>query len=44
MDKIFPTIMIALSFGACAVYAVTGDYRHALYWLSAAVLNCTVTY
>jgi hypothetical protein len=44
MNKIFPTIIIGLSFGAAIVYVLKGDARHALYWLSAAVLNAAVTY
>jgi hypothetical protein len=43
-SKIFPTIIIALSIGAAIIYAVKGDARHSIYWLSAAVLNISVTY
>lgn len=42
--KIFPGIIIALSVGACVIYAVKGDARHAIYWLAAAVLNISVTF
>jgi Cdc6-like AAA superfamily ATPase len=42
--KIFPGLIILLSISAAIVYAVKGDARHAIYWLSAAVLNMSVTY
>jgi hypothetical protein len=44
MSKIFPTIIISLSFGAAVVYVLKGDARHAIYWFSAAALNTVVTY
>ena len=44
MSRIFPTIIIGLSFLAAIVYLFKGDARHALYWFSAAVLNAAVTY
>lgn len=44
MSRVFPSIMIGLSICAAIVYAVKGDARHAIYWLSAAVLNASVTY
>jgi hypothetical protein len=44
MNKIFPSIIIGMSFGAAIVYAVKGDSRQAIYWFSAAVLNAAVTY
>ena len=44
MNKLFPTIIISLSFGAAIVYALKGDPRHAIYWFSAAVLNTAVTF
>lgn len=43
-QKVFPTIVILLSLGACALYAYKGDVRHAIYWFSAAMLNAVVTY
>ena len=39
---IFPTILIALDFGASVVYAVALDRRRALYW--AAVLTACLTF
>jgi hypothetical protein len=41
---IFPTILIALDFGASVVYAVALDWRRSLYWLAAAVLTACVTF
>jgi len=43
-DKIFPIIIITISFGAGIVYAVYGDVRHATYWFAAAILNVAVTF
>ncbi len=39
---IFPLILILLDVGAAVVYAVYRDWRMAVYWLSAAVLNICV--
>jgi len=44
MTKLFPTILIVLDLCASAVYALHQDWRHAVYWLSAAILTTTVTY
>jgi len=43
-ELIFPSIIIGLSFGASAVYALQGDFYHARYWFLAAVLNASVTF
>ena len=43
MIYFFPTTQIVVSIGAAFVYALAGDYRHATYWLAAAVLTATVT-
>jgi len=40
----FPCALIALDIGASITYAYNGDWRRALYWLSAAVLTSTVTF
>ncbi len=40
---IFPISIIALSFSAGVVYTATGDYRRAVYWFAATVLNLAVT-
>jgi hypothetical protein len=41
---IFPIILIALDLGAAIMYAIGKDFKMALYWVSAAVLNCCVTF
>ncbi len=43
MAKIFPLILILLQIGAFIVYTIDKNYRLALYWLAAAVLNISVT-
>lgn len=43
MIYFFPIAQIFLSIGAAIVYAYTGDWKHATYWLAAAVLTGTVT-
>jgi hypothetical protein len=42
--QIFPTVLIALDLGAAIVYAKFGDWRHFIYWVSAATLTATVTF
>ena len=42
--QIFPIILIVLDLGACIMCAVNKDYKMALYWLSAGILNCCVTF
>lgn len=44
VTRLFPTILIALSVVAAAVYLHDGDYRRAIYWTAAAVLQSAVTY
>lgn len=45
MNKLlFPVLLITLSAGASIVYAVDGDYRHALYWFFAAGIQAVVTF
>lgn len=41
---IFPTLLIVLNIGAAIVSALNGDYKRAVYWIAAAVLNITVTF
>lgn len=41
--RIFPFVIIGLSFCAGAVCLVTGDYRRAVYWFAAVALNLAVT-
>ena len=43
--RVFPTLLIVLNVAAAVVYAVDGtDWRKAVYWTSAAVLNYVVTW
>ena len=41
---IFPLLLILLQLGAAVPYAVAGDYKKAVYWIAAAVLNICVTF
>jgi len=43
-ELIFPTILIALDICAALAYLPSCDFRKVVYWLSAAVLTCAVTY
>ena len=43
MTKLFPIILAILDLCAALVYLYTRDFRHAIYWLAAAVLTITVT-
>lgn len=43
-ECIFPLLLILLDVGAAVVYAIQKDYKKAVYWLAAAVLNVTVTF
>lgn len=43
-EYIFPLALIALDLAAALVYAVHKDYKKAVYWIAAAVLNITVTF
>lgn len=43
-EYIFTLLLILLDVGAAVVYAVQKDYKKAVYWLAAAVLNVTVTF
>ena len=42
--QILPIVMILLDLGAAAVCAWHKEYKKAVYWVSAAVLNATVTF
>lgn len=45
MNKyIFPIILIVLDVGAAMVYALAKDYKMAVYWIAAAILNICVTF
>ena len=41
---IFPVALILLDAGAAVMCIVGKDYKRAVYWLAAAVLNVTVTF
>lgn len=40
---VLPIVMIVLDVLAGIVYACAGDWKHAVYWIGAAVLNAAVT-
>ncbi len=40
----FPIAMIAMDIGAAIMYVVNKDYKKAVYWVAAAVLNAAVTF
>ena len=42
--NIFPILLILLNAGACIVSIYAGDWRMALYWGAASVLNAAVTF
>lgn len=41
---IFPAALILLDVGAAAMCFIGKDYKRAVYWLAAAVLNVCVTF
>jgi hypothetical protein len=41
---IFPILLIILDFGAALMYAFQKEYKMAVYWISAGVLNICVTF
>ena len=41
---IFPLALIVLDVAAAMVYAACGDWKKAVHWVAAAVLNVTVTF
>ncbi len=41
---IFPAVLIVLDVGAAIVCAFNKDFKKAVYWLAAAVLNAAVTF
>jgi len=43
-EQILPTILIVIDIGAAIAYAMNGDLRKCVYWISAAVLTACVTY
>lgn len=43
-EYIFPLLLILLDVGAAIIYALQKDYKKAVYWIAAAVLNAAVTF
>ena len=43
-EQILPTVIIVISFGAGIVCLFRKDWKHAVYWFAAAVLNASVTF
>ena len=43
-EYIFPLILILLDVCAAIAYGAGGDWKKAIYWLAAAVLNAAVTF
>jgi type IV secretory pathway VirB2 component (pilin) len=41
---LFPVLLIVIQMCAGIVYGVSEDWRKAIYWIAAAVLNITVTF
>lgn len=41
---IFPLLLIILDVGAAIVYGIGKDFKMAIYWIAAAVLNICVTF
>lgn len=41
---IFPVVMIALDISAAITNIINQEYKMAVYWLAAAVLNAAVTF
>ena len=41
---IFPIILIALDVGAAITNIISHEYKMAVYWIAAAVLNAVVTF
>lgn len=41
---IFPIVMIAMNIGAAVMCVIGKDYKKAVYWIAAAVLNTCVTF
>jgi hypothetical protein len=43
MKLVFPLLIAGLMVAASVPYLLAGDWRHALYWLAAAMINVVVT-
>jgi hypothetical protein len=44
ITHLFPMLLILLDIGASAMYVSNGEWKQAVYWLAAAVLNICVTF
>lgn len=44
VEKILPTILIAIDFGAAVPYIAQGDLGKSVYWIAAGVLTLSVTW
>jgi hypothetical protein len=43
-EQIVPIVLIILDIISASLYAINGDVRHTIYWLSAAILTASVTF
>lgn len=43
-EQVFPLLLILLDISAAVIYLKHKDYKKAVYWIAAAVLNITVTF
>ena len=43
-EQVFPLALILLDLAAAVIYLRHKDYKKAVYWVAAAVLNITVTF
>jgi len=43
VQKLFPTVVIALQLGAALFYVPAGEWRRVIFWLAAAAMNVVVT-
>lgn len=43
-EQIFPVVTMALNIGAAGFYFASGDAKHGVYWIAAAVLTFCVTF
>lgn len=44
MKKVFPTVLIVQNLISAVPYALEGDAKMTVYWVSAAVLNFSLTW
>jgi hypothetical protein len=41
---LFPIVLLACNFGAAVAYALTGDWRRAVYWAASSICIAAVTF